>query len=207
MSAPASAGYRGLASVFERQDNLPAAILAYRRAIELDPESASVAWYNLGLLLARQNKLPEAIAAYRKAIAQSPEWAWPKNNLAWLLATASDAGLRDPSEAVALAKRAVQLRPQGYSLWNTLGVAHYRAGNSKEAIAAQAKSMELRQGDGDSWNYFFLAMAHWRLGEKDRAREWYDQAVEWMDKNEPKNEELRRFRAEAAELLKVEEKK
>ena len=46
-------------------------------------------------------------------------------------------------------------------------------------------------------------MAHWQLGEKEAARKWYDQAVAWMDKNQPNNEELRRFRAEAAELLGV----
>ena len=39
------------------------------------------------------------------------------------------------------------------------------------------------------------------------ARKWYDQAVEWMDKNQPTNKELRRFRSEAAELLGVKEKK
>ena len=66
--------------------------------------------------------------------------------------------------------------------------------------------MELRNG-GDSFDWFFLAMAHWRLGEKDKAREWYDRAVRWMDKNPSKNEELRRFRAEAAELLGLTEKK
>jgi hypothetical protein len=31
--------------------------------------------------------------------------------------------------------------------------------------------------------------------------------VEWMDKNQPTDEELRRFRAEAAELLGLKEKK
>jgi hypothetical protein len=31
--------------------------------------------------------------------------------------------------------------------------------------------------------------------------------VQWMDTNEPNNEDLRRFRAEAAELLDVKEKK
>jgi hypothetical protein len=50
-------------------------------------------------------------------------------------------------------------------------------------------------------------MAHWKLGEKDEARKWYDRAVPWMDKDQPKNEQLRRFRAEAAELLEVNEQK
>lgn len=44
-------------------------------------------------------------------------------------------------------------------------------------------------------------MAHWQLGEKDKAREWYDKAVQWMDKNKPQDEELKRFRSEAEELL------
>ena len=58
---------------------------------------------------------------------------------------------------------------------------------------------------GNSWQWFFLAMAHWQLGEKDEARQWYDQAVEWMEQKQPDNDELRRFRAEAAELLGISE--
>jgi len=48
---------------------------------------------------------------------------------------------------------------------------------------------------------FVLAMAHWQLGHKKEARQWYDKAVQWMDMNKPQDEELRRFRAEAALLL------
>jgi hypothetical protein len=67
--------------------------------------------------------------------------------------------------------------------------------------------MKLRKG-GDCTDCFFLAMAHWQLGEKPRARSWYDKAVPWMEKNQPKNEELIRFRTEAAAaaLLGVNEK-
>ena len=83
-------------------------------------------------------------------------------------------------------------------------MAHYRAGEWKAAIVALEKSMALRKG-GDSFDWFFLAMAHWQLGEKEEARKWYDRAVVWMDKNRPKDEELRRFREEAAKLLKVED--
>ena len=65
--------------------------------------------------------------------------------------------------------------------------------------------MELRKG-GDAFDWFFLAMAHWQLGDKAAARKWYDQAVRWMETNKPQNEELLRFRAEAQELLKIERK-
>jgi hypothetical protein len=60
--------------------------------------------------------------------------------------------------------------------------------------------MHLRNG-GNSFDWFFLAMAHWRLGHQADGRLWYARAAEWMDKNQPNNEELLRFRAEAAELL------
>jgi hypothetical protein len=48
-------------------------------------------------------------------------------------------------------------------------------------------------------------MAHWQLGHKTEARQWYDRAVRWMEENHPYNDdELRRFRAEAEELLQIE---
>jgi hypothetical protein len=52
-----------------------------------------------------------------------------------------------------------------------------------------------------AFNGFFLATARWQLGETDAARKSYDQAVAWMEKNAPTNQELIRYRREAAELL------
>src|SRR5207244_849060 len=104
------------------------------------------------------------------------------------------------------AKQATRQAPGEAPYWITLGVAHYRAGNWEESLAALQKSMDIGKG-GDSFDWFFLAMAHWQLGNKEEARKWYDQAVQWMDKHQPTNEELRRFRVEASELLDVKEKK
>ena len=53
---------------------------------------------------------------------------------------------------------------------------------------------------------FFLAMAHFRLGDKEKAHDWFDKSVAWMDKGKKDDAELKRFRAEAAELLGVEAK-
>jgi Flp pilus assembly protein TadD len=140
---------------------------------------------------------------YHKLLALEPKNAVLYNNLAWLLATCPDPTLRNSSQAVALAKKAVELEPRQGMWWNTLGAALYRAEDWKGAIAALEKSMELRKG-GDSFDWFFLGMAHWQLGKKEQARKWYGQGVQWMEKNQPNeawNQELRRFRAEAAELL------
>ena len=64
--------------------------------------------------------------------------------------------------------------------------------------------MELGKG-GIAHDWFFLAMAHWKLDQKEQARTWYEQAVRWREKNAPQDEDLSRFRTEGAELLGVKE--
>jgi serine/threonine protein kinase/predicted Zn-dependent protease len=135
------------------------------------------------------------IAEYEQRIAFDPGHARSHNDFAWLLVTCADSSIRDPKRAVGLAKKAITLAPDDGNYWNTLGVAHYRVGDSKEAVVALQKSIDLSNG-GESTDWFFLAMAHWKLGNNDEARKWYDKAIEATDRIEP-NYELRRFRAEA----------
>ena len=78
-------------------------------------------------------------------------------------------------------------------------------GDWAAAVEALNKSMELRQG-GDAFDWYFMAMAEWQRGNKDQARQWYDKAAAWQEKKAKDNEELRRFRDEAAELLGIEAK-
>jgi serine/threonine protein kinase/tetratricopeptide (TPR) repeat protein len=146
-----------------------------------------------------------ALTVYREALRSDPDNAWLNCRLAWFLGNRRGTSLHEAKQAVRAAKKAVTVGQEERDHWRTLGIAQYRAESWTETVEAITKSMELSQG-GDSLDWFFLAMAHWQLGEKDKARQWYDQAVEWMDKNQPKNEELRRFRAEAAELLELENK-
>jgi len=107
------------------------------------------------------------------------------------------------ARAVELARRAIEQEPESPIIQNTLGVARYRAGDSLGAIEALTKAEELAPDQNFSFNGFFLAMAHWQLGYKAEARAWYDKADAWMERNAPQNEELIRFRAEAAALLGV----
>ena len=151
----------------------------------------------------------EALADYHKLLELAPNSALAHNDLSWLLATCPDAKLRDPARAVELARRAVALQAPVGNVWNTLVAAHYRAGAWRPAIDALEKSMVLRQG-GDAFDWFFLALAHHKLGHADEAKKWYDRAVDWMEKNRsisaktPRHAaELRRFRDEAEEVLGV----
>jgi len=142
----------------------------------------------------------EAAEPYRLALQVAPENPVINNELAWFLVTNPERRLWKPAKAVQLAHKAVKARPKHGTFWNTLGVAHYRNGDDKAAIAALETSMSLSAG-GDSFDWFFLALAHHRRGDAAAARKWLDQAVQWMVKHMPTNDELRRFRAEAEATL------
>jgi tetratricopeptide (TPR) repeat protein len=161
----------------------------------------------------RQGKYEEAWRIYRQSLETTrrqlgdrhPTTAAVMNYLAWAIASTSPPSDSLRKEAVELARQATDISPKDGGFQNTLGVALYRAGDWKGAVAALEKSVELDSG-GDASDGFFLAMAHWQLGDKDAARTHYDKAVARMEKDAPKNEELLRFRGEAARLLGIEQK-
>jgi serine/threonine protein kinase/tetratricopeptide (TPR) repeat protein len=210
-----------LAYIYHAAGQHGEAIKLYREAVALMKDKLSPdhpitlsTMHGLANTYAAAGRHDEAVKLYEQTLElqktklkpeDHPDTLSTMNKLARLLATSSDPKIRNASRAVELSKKAVGLAPREGRYWNTLGVAHYHAGDWKAAIGALSTSMELRKG-GDSFDWLFLAMAHWKLGEKEKAREWHDKAVEWMDKNQPKNEELRRFRAESSQLLERKEK-
>jgi uncharacterized protein HemY len=111
-----------------------------------------------------------------------------------------DVKLRDPTEAVALAETATKLDPKDYRLPVTLGAAYYRTGNWNAAVAALEKPIQMT-GVGNSLGWCLMAMAQWQLGNRDAARDSYQKAVDWVEKNQPDDPDLIRVRSEAAELL------
>jgi tetratricopeptide (TPR) repeat protein len=142
----------------------------------------------------------EAAEPYRRALEVAPEDPAVNNELAWFLATCAEPRLWNAAEAVRLARKAVAADRTSADYWNTLGAAHYRNDDNKAAIDALQKAMSLR-AQGSSFDWYFLAMAHCRLGDRAKARTLLDQAVQWMDKYMPQDRELSRFRAEAEAML------
>jgi serine/threonine protein kinase/tetratricopeptide (TPR) repeat protein len=197
------------------------AVLEDMRTHLEDIESART--WRRGVILCLLGRSYEALGRYERAAefyaaagkmldaetddqAQRRGSAWWLHALARSMVTLPAPQFRDPQRAVELAKKAFEFSPGEATWWTTLGVARYRNGDFKQAVTDLEKSIQLRQG-GDSVDYFFLSMAHRQLGNADEARKWYDQAVQWMVKNQPGNEELRHFRAEAEELLKITDEK
>jgi tetratricopeptide (TPR) repeat protein len=181
--------------------------------------SLAASHQNMGDTLTAKGELDEAEQTYGSASAILKELAaeYPEVsdyqmrlgasyfNLSWYFVTCVDPQLRDAGRAVELARKGVEAVPEHSDVRLTLGIAHYRTGDWQATVENMNKSIQLQKDGGDSRQLFFLAMAHWQLGEKDEAGQLYNRAVEWMEKNQPDNDELRRFRAEAAELLGISE--
>jgi serine/threonine protein kinase/tetratricopeptide (TPR) repeat protein len=191
--------------------DLEGAVREYREALRLDA-FGNPARINLAELAANGGDQEKVIQQLRAAIRVEPDLAPVRpfffNAWAWRLATDPDPGSRDPRRAVELAKEAITSAPEGVNFFGTLGVAHYRTGEYPAAVTELEKAIELRGGDdphSSAVEAFFLTMAHWQLGHEEKARQWYDRAARWTEKNHlsPRDDELRRFRAEVDELLRV----
>ncbi len=180
-----------------------------------DPrELSAIRHGRLGRSLKGQGRIREAEVAWLSALrswsqlaAEFPDvpeyrqrWLDGHNDLAWLLLTAPDRRPRDISRAILLAEKAVERAPECGAYRNTLGIAYFRAGDWKAAIAALERSIEFGAG-GTSFDYFFLGMAYWWQGDEAQAHHRCARAEEWMERNGPEHEDLLRFRAEAIALL------
>jgi tetratricopeptide (TPR) repeat protein len=105
-----------------------------------------------------------------------------------------------PALAVEAAQKAVDASPQDGFYWNTLGAAQCCADDWQSALLSLQKAMDLRSG-GDASDWFLMAMAHGQLSHHADARTWYNKGVQWMDNNQPKNVELKRFRVAATAMI------
>ena len=176
--------------------------LHYRKELTLS-------YYLKGLLNNSLHRTEQAKEAFQKVIEQR-RLAIPfdssgesLNAYAWDLVDCPIIGLRNAQLAVSSARAAVQIDQNQSRYWNTLGVALYRTSdwhNSKEALN---KSISLTSG-GNAYDWFFLAMTNWHLGEKEQARRWYDQALKSLNDTQPRPDDLERYHHEAASLLEIE---
>jgi protein O-GlcNAc transferase len=63
------------------QGQFDAAIVHFRKALELKPDFPDITHNNLGIALARRGQFDEAIAHFRKALELRPDYAEARKNL------------------------------------------------------------------------------------------------------------------------------
>ena len=140
--------YFNLGSVLFQQGKIDQAIAQWQKTLAINPRDAE-AHRNVGDALRKQGKVREAISEYDQALHIAPEDTAALNNLAWILATSSDASMRDGARAVTLASRAVQTsdrRNAGFV--RTLAAAQAEAGQFSEAAATAEAARGLANTQG-----------------------------------------------------------
>jgi tetratricopeptide (TPR) repeat protein len=193
-----------LAAILYGRGDLPAAKNEFRELTRRVPDFAQ-GHIALGAIHASQNEWTEAAASFDRAVRLAPNALDPHVRLAWVLTNCPDLTVRNPTRALEVAGQAVKIDANSYVAWRALGWAEFRSGNWKGSIESLEKSTTLQPNPkgGDPGQWFFLAMAYSKLENHEEAARWYGQAIQWMEKHQPNHQEWKRFRVEAAELLKA----
>ena len=147
-----------------------------------------------------------AAADRAKASKLGPEDPEDLNAEAWRLVTGPKES-HNPVKAIALIRRAIELRPDEAMYRNTLGVAQYRKGDYLPAIESLEKSLALGKGQSDAFDLDFLAMCHKKLGHAAEAKDCFDRAAVWTRQHQNQFpagifDELAGFQTEAESVLK-----
>jgi hypothetical protein len=158
------------------------------------PAEAKTAWLSALDLLTEPLLVPSSTPSL------SQDWCDCANDLAWLLLSTPDPAVRDPAHAALLAAKAAAAHPECSVYWNTLGAAHYRAGNFEAAIAALDRATALSDG-GTAFDHVFLAMAYAQLAKYEQAQRYFERARRWMEQYQLDHPELLRLCDEAMSIL------
>jgi tetratricopeptide (TPR) repeat protein len=120
------------------------ALQHFREALRIDPAYAE-AHFNLGSVLSAQGRPQDAVAEFRRAVELKPDLTPALVELAWLLASARDAALRDPDQALRIAERAANLARRGDArALDVLAAAQAASGRFDAALETTAAALALR---------------------------------------------------------------
>jgi Flp pilus assembly protein TadD len=142
--------YFNLGSVLYQQGRTDEAIAQWQKALATQPNDASF-HTALGNAFLQRGLQKDAIAEYEHAARISPHDSTARNNLAWLLATSSDASIRDGNRAIEVAEQTVQLSGgKDPNYLRTLAAAYAEVGQFSEAIATAEQAMQIAIVQGKS---------------------------------------------------------
>jgi tetratricopeptide (TPR) repeat protein/tRNA A-37 threonylcarbamoyl transferase component Bud32 len=169
---------RGFAHAWKGEDDLALADFAkldelgayngaeYRRAATL-------------LLSGKQEQYREACADLVREQADSEDAS--QVYLAARACVLAPAAVNDPDVPVAMAQRAVALKPGVAWQVHTLGMACCRAGQLDEAERTLRESLEVKPDWPARYlNWLGLALVDHQRGDEQKAHEWFTKATDWM---------------------------
>lgn len=125
----------------------------YKRVIAVWPDGVALdtkakVHTNLGLAFSTLGKFEQALMHHKEALNISPDSEKSLNSVAWILATAPDAKLRSPEDAIDYAQQACMLTDyKDALLLDTLAAAYAAAGKFLDAVTTAEEAVQLATDD------------------------------------------------------------
>lgn len=166
--------HASLGDVLRGQEKYAEAAEAYSKAIALIGTPKERNWalfYTRGIAYERSKRWADAERDLKLALKLKPEQPLVMNYLAYSWV---EQGINQ-TEALAMLKRAVDLRPEDGFIIDSLGWAHYRLGDFKSAIKYLEQAILLEPGEPTVNDH--LGDAYWRVGRKLEARYQWQHAL------------------------------
>jgi tetratricopeptide (TPR) repeat protein len=140
--------YYNRGSVLFATGHVDEAVADWEKTLQIQPSYAD-AHTGLGNALLQKGSLREALAHYEQALPLAPEDPHSRNNMAWVLATSSDASIRDGPKAIELAQMTVTLSGGREPLFlRTLAAAYAENGRFSEALAVAQQAITIARIQG-----------------------------------------------------------
>lgn len=140
--------YLGLAEV--QQEKYNDAVTHFAKALQLEQGNIKTR-LQLAYALTELDRIQQAIEHFYKILQLKPDHPQALNAAAWLLATAGDSKLRNPTDAVEFAEKACELTNYIDSgALDTLAAAYAAAGRFNKAVETIEKAIERAIADGSA---------------------------------------------------------
>jgi tetratricopeptide (TPR) repeat protein len=178
-----------------------------RAAASLAPASEHARWAagayrSLARLMADNGWTREQEEAIRCGLAFEPDHPDLLLDLASLLAFRRESDRAALDEAVGLAKKAAESRPESPEYWRVLALAHLRAHDVRSATQDIEHSLRLQPPDGRASDQLVLAMISSQRGHPDDARTWYVRALDRRARSPNDDPDAPKYWSEARVMLK-----
>ncbi len=145
------------------------AFVAVQKALQFDDQAAYV--YNeLGYINYRKRLFKEAISFFDSAMVKAPTWALPLANHA-----KNYAFMRKYEEADSMGRKALELKPDFYGVYNTLGLNFENRNMINEAVEMYLTGLQFDSSNLEMNNN--LGVIYFEKGEYDAARKYFEIAL------------------------------
>lgn len=175
-----------MGNLYRNNEDYANAAKAYDRAIALIAKPVQSNWrvfYYSGISHERLKEWDKAETQFRRALELSPDEPMVLNYLGYSMIEKK----LNLTEAMAMVKKAVDLRPNDGYIIDSLGWAHFQLGDFEEAVTHIERAVELLPADPIIAEH--LGDAYWRVGRKLEARFQWQHAKD----NGPEPDDLKRI--------------